>query len=159
MRPIVIAVLVLGIGYAFFQFQQASRDDSGAIVSSGNVDAFALQVGDCFNDDIAAGDTGEVSNVAGVPCDMPHDNEVYAIFDLPEVEFPGVEEVAGLAADGCLARFEGFVGRDYPSSMLDIFTIYPTPDSWERLDDREVICALFDLNYNKLEGSMLGSGI
>jgi len=75
---------------------------------------------------------------------------------IAEEGFPGADAVDELASDGCLERFESFVGRDYESSTLDFFTMYPTRDSWTRLDDRQVICALYDLNLAKLEGSVRG---
>ena len=46
----------------------------------------------------------------------------------------------------------------YLDSLLDIETFLPTRDSWEDLDDREVICSLYDLEYLYMEGSMRGSG-
>ena len=59
-----------------------------------------------------------------------------------------------LAFESCMARFQGFVGLDYESSSLDIMTLYPTPDSWAQQGDREVVCAVYDMETNKLTGSM-----
>jgi len=63
-------------------------------------------VGDCFNDSGPSfGDQGaEVTDVLGVPCSEPHDNEV----------------------------------------------------CWNQHNDREVICAVFDVNAAKLVGSAKG---
>jgi hypothetical protein len=36
--------------------------------------------------------------------------------------------------------------------------MYPSPESWKQ-NDREVVCALYDMNAEKLMGSMQGSGI
>jgi hypothetical protein len=91
--------------------------------------------------------------VAGVPCAKPHDNEVYAVFDVAEQTFPG-EALAGIAHEGCLARFEGFVGNDYESSSLDIATLYPSAESWCLQNDREVVCAVYVLEAKKLTGSV-----
>jgi len=33
-------------------------------------------------------DAFEVSSVAGVPCAEPHDNEVYAVFDVSVASYP-----------------------------------------------------------------------
>ena len=39
------------IGFAIYNtVTRADRDESGAIVDAGRIDAFAMQVGDCFND-------------------------------------------------------------------------------------------------------------
>lgn len=80
----VVALGVAGIGW----FTGAKRDDSGAIVSSGTIDAFQIRVGDCFDDAASVGEETEVSGVRGVPCSQPHDNEVYAVFDVDPTEFP-----------------------------------------------------------------------
>ena len=60
---------------------------------------------------------------------------------------------------GSREKFEAFVGKDYESSQLDIFPIYPTRQSWNELDDREVVCALYDLDLKKLAGTMRGSRV
>src|SRR5688572_4459221 len=131
-----IGAVVVGGAYLFNSAMQADRDDSGAIVAEGSVDAFQMRVGDCF-DDGSTFDDDEVNTVPGVPCSQPHDNEVYALFDVNHATFPG-EEMAEIAHEGCLSRFEGFVGKDYDSSSLDIATLYPSRESWQQQDDREV---------------------
>ena len=56
-------------------------------------------------------------------------------------------------------RFSSFVGMDYDSSVLDITALYPSTDSWKMQDDREVVCAVYDMNGGKLTGSARGSSI
>ncbi len=150
----VVGAGVIGVGY----FTQVERDASGSIVDAGDVDAFEIRLGDCFNDSGSSG-LEEISSIAGVPCSEPHDNEVYALVNLTQASFPGEEAIEGLAFDACLAKFESFVGKDYESSQLDIFPIYPTRESWNELDDREVVCALYDLDLKKLAGTMRGSRV
>src|SRR5215510_8685518 len=116
----------------------AERDETGAIVAEGGVDAFQVRVGDCF-DDGSTFDDENVNSVPGVPCSDPHDNEVYAVFDVAMTTFPG-DAMSDMAHEGCLQRFEAFVGTDYESSSLDIATLYPSAESW-RENDREVVCA------------------
>ena len=135
---------------------KVDRDDSGAIVGGGSVDAFQVQVGDCFYDTSESVD--EVSSVPGVPCSDPHDNEAFAVFDVSVGEYPGGDEMGTLAYDSCLTRFESFVGRDYQSSTLEITTMYPSSGSWIE-NDREVICAVYDVDQNKLIGSAEGRGL
>ena len=147
--------IAIAVGAIFVRTQmQADRDDTGAIVAEGSVDAFNMRVGDCF-DDGSAFDDNEVNSVPGVPCAQPHDNEVYALFDVTETSFPG-DAIAEIAHEGCLARFEGFVGKDYESSSLDIATLYPSRESWQQQNDREVVCVVYDLAANKLTGSVKG---
>jgi hypothetical protein len=149
-----IGAAVVGGAYLFNTAMRADRDDTGAIVGEGSVDAFQMRVGDCF-DDGSAFASEEVNSVPGVPCSKPHDNEVYAVFDVTAASFPG-EAMAEMAHEGCQARFESFVGRDYESSALDIATLYPSRESWNGQKDREVVCAVYDIDAKKLTGSVKG---
>jgi hypothetical protein len=152
-----VYVLIAAGAFGYNMLTSADRDASGAIVDSGSVDAFNMRVGDCFDDPTDTyGD--EVSSLPGVPCAEPHDNEVYALVDVTLAEYPGEDAMWAHANDECLKRFEGYVGLDYESSSLDIYTMYPSTSSWEQ-DDREVVCALYDMNAAKLEGSMHGRSI
>ena len=120
--------------------------------SQGNV--FSLEVGQCFNDPEA---TDEISDVAIVDCGEPHNNEVFHLFDIPGDDFPGADVVLDLASQGCIDAFDSYVGTPYLDSALEIFPIYPTEDSWNRGDDREVVCGLYDLTSNEMTGSARNS--
>ena len=133
MRNWGIAIAVAAGGYLVNMALNADRDSTGAIVDSGDVSAFEIRVGDCFDDEgVFSQGNSEVSKVPGIPCAQPHDNEVYAV---------------------------SFVGKDYASSTLDIATLYPSRDSWNRQTDREVVCVVFDVNAKKLVGSVKGLAI
>lgn len=134
----------------------ADRDSTGAIVGEGYVDAFQLRVGDCF-DDLDSIET-EVSSLPGVPCSEPHDNEAYAVFDVSITAYPNDDAMWELANASCTERFESFVGRDYDSSSLDILTMYPSIESWQQ-NDREVVCAVYDVEASKLVGSVKGQAL
>lgn len=123
-------------------------------LGGGNV--FDLSVGDCFDDteDISG---GEVSDVPIVDCSEPHDNEVFHTFEVDDGEFPGDDGIVAEAQEQCVPAFEEYVGTDYASSRLDVFPITPTEKSWEG-GDREIVCALYDVELAKLEGSMKDSG-
>lgn len=135
----------------------AERGESGEIETAGSVDAFTLRVGDCYDDQMFSSDG--VSEVPGVPCGVAHDNEVYATFDLSGSEFPGDDEVVELADEGCLDRFEAAIGATYEESVLMITTLYPTRASWAQAKDREVICGAYQMDLEKLTGSVLNSGM
>jgi hypothetical protein len=154
-RNWIIGVAVAGGAYLFNSVMQADRDESGAIVSEGSLDAFKMRVGDCFDDGSAFTDeSNDVDSVPGVPCSKPHDNEVYAVFDVTMAGFPG-EGMAEMAQEACVERFEAFVGKDYESSSLDVAMLYPSRESWAQ-NDREVVCAVYDLDAKKLTGSVKG---
>jgi hypothetical protein len=153
-------VIYVAAALGFFVYgavTDADRDGSGAIVDGGTVDAFNIQVGDCFDDSTSFSD--EISSVPGVPCSDPHDNEAFAVFDLDIENYLADEDAMyDLAYNSCMERFESFAGRDYESSSLEITTMYPSSESWKQ-NDREVICAVFDMNTEKLVGSAAGRGL
>jgi hypothetical protein len=148
-------IAIAAAAYLVNSFVAADRDATGAIVDAGSVDAFQMRVGDCF-DDGSTFDDNEVNSVPGVPCSDPHDNEVYAVYDVTAQSFPG-DAISDMAHEGCLQRFESFVGKDYDSSSLDIATLYPSRESWAGQDDREVVCAVYNVDLSKLTGSVKGA--
>ena len=157
-----ITYVAVALGVAGYNvITNADRDDSGAIISEGSVGAFQIREGDCFDHtgDAYSTENGEVSSLPGVPCSAPHDNEVFAVFDVNMASFPGADEMNELVFDTCMERFEPFVGRDYESSALDIMTLYPSEDSWKQKNDREVVCAVYDMDSNKLKGTAKGRGL
>lgn len=149
----IYAVIILGF-LGFKAMTEADRDGTGAIVDAGSVDVFQVRVGDCFDNVTAE----EISSLPGVPCSEPHDNEAYASFNVPLDSYPAGDGMYEVAFESCVERFESFVGRDYQSSSLDIYALYPTAEGWAQ-NDREVVCAVFDMEEEKLVGSMRGSGI
>lgn len=151
----VYIVVALGF-FAYSTMSKVDRDSSGEIVGEGSVDAFHVRVGDCFDD--ASSSSTEVSSIPGVPCTEPHDNEAFAIFDLEVADYPEGEAMAELALEACKAHFDVFVGNDYQSSTLDIFTLFPSTDSWKQ-NDREVICAVYNMDASKLVGSAQGRAL
>ncbi len=161
MRHLRTLFFVFIVTYGVYGFaNDADRDESGIIVSEGEIDAFAMRVGDCFDDSPELTDASiEVQDVAGLPCSEPHDNEVYAMFDVSLDAFPGDESMFDLSTDACLKRFKSFVGKSYDESILDLFAIYPTAESWSQVNDREVICAVYRVDYKKMTGSSKSSGI
>ena len=148
------AVAVLGFGI-YGAMTGVDRDDSGAIVGEGTLDAFEMRLGDCFDDPDAYAD--EFSSLPGVPCSEPHDNETFAVFDLTMTDYPGYD-IAEISESSCSDRFEAYVARDYETSALDVVTMYPTSEGWAQ-NDREVVCALYDMSGEKLVGSVKGRGI
>ncbi|MGH8925819.1 MAG: septum formation family protein [Acidimicrobiia bacterium] len=120
----------------------------------GQQSVFSLAVGTCFDDQA----DGEISSVPEVDCSEPHDNEVFALIDYTETDtYPGTDQMSEISEDLCVAQFEGYVGLDYQSSALEVFPIYPTEESWTDEDDREIICALYNVDLSKLTGSMEGA--
>ncbi len=138
------------------------RDPSGAVESAGDVGVFALQLADCFNDPSLSGATvadeaAEIEEVSAVPCDTPHDFQVFGQFDVSDAtEYPGETALVDQADTGCVDRFEAFVGLDFASSRYGLSYLYPTPDTWAA-GDREILCSLGDPAGEKLTADAQGS--
>lgn len=140
----------------------AERDESGSVVEGGEESVFDLNIGDCF-DDPEDNAEGLVSDLALIPCDEPHDNEVFALVDYPAEDgeaFPGDDAIETFADEECLPIFEDYVGLPYDESVLLFAPVKPTADTWAD-GDREIVCLLYavdaDGNAEALEGSMRGS--
>lgn len=160
MRGLVRGVGGLAVaGVAVFAGTQAkddntSRDESGAIVESGGLGVFKINDGDCFNNPDP--DATEVVSVEGVPCTAPHDGEAYGSFLLVAAEYPGETSVIQQSSEGCLQRFEMYVGLPYAQSRFDFSFLYPTDLTW-KAGDREVVCVVTSLDGSRLTGSARGS--
>ena len=149
-----IAVVLL-VGY----FTAAQRGDDGSLTSAGTVPVDDLRPGDCFN----AGDEEEIADVDGVPCDEPHEYEVYAIEQYEGSTFPDDAEMDVIFETICAPAFASYVGTSYESSVLRASMITPSEETWND-GDREFICYLFEpvddsLTANvSLTESMRGAG-
>ena len=152
----VYILAALGFG-VYGGVMAADRDSTGAIVGDGTVAAYQVRVGDCF-DDSTSDAAGEITSLPGVPCSEEHDNEAFAVIEFTLPSYPGGDTMDGLAYTSCMERFEAFVGKDYESSSLDVMTMYPSPESWNQ-KDREIVCAVYDMEANKLVGSVQGRAL
>ncbi|WP_334151842.1 DUF2510 domain-containing protein [Microbacterium sp.] len=111
-----------------------------------------LAVGDCIP---LVEYEDEIFEVPVVPCDRPHTDEVYFIYQFDDGEYPGDDVLYQEAEERCLAEFEGFVGMSYEQSELDFYTYWPTQMSWNRMDDRTVHCIVF--SYDDVTGTLEGA--
>lgn len=124
--------------------------------SCGGDTAFSLDVGDCFQDPDSF-DT--VAAVEFVDCEEPHDNEVYMVRRYTATDdYPGDRAMEEAAYRLCLSGFQDFVGTPYATSRYDIAALWPTAESWAKLNDREIVCAVFDVAGEPLAGSARDSG-
>jgi Septum formation len=127
-------------------------------VACGRQSVFSLPVGTCFNDEGESTAGEEVSSVPIVDCIEPHDNEVFALIDYTETDvYPGSEAMNQIGTDLCIEQFDEYVGIGYIDSELEVFSITPSEASWNDDGDREVVCALYNLDFSKLTGSMEGA--
>jgi hypothetical protein len=133
--PLLVLVLVL----AACSDDGAKRGEDGRITSAGDLSVFDLVPGDCIVFDDSLEQAMETLPV--VPCDEPHEGEVYALVELDDLDaYPGERELSDRAEMECLSRFAGYVGVELADSTL--FTTYMIPSirGWQDDDDRTVVC-------------------
>jgi hypothetical protein len=84
---------------------------------------FALAIGDCLN---YPPEEAIVVSIERRPCEDSHDAQVVDLVEMLDVEFPGDDAIAQYASAYCPEGTDNFLG--------------PTSDSWELLDDRQIVC-------------------
>lgn len=136
-------LLLLGgltaLGFAIdAENQRDEGQEPGELAEGDSVESFALEVGDCVM--LPDEDEDLVRDVTSVPCDKPHEAEVYATVRIGGTSWPGEDEVIDQADRRCEEEFGRFVGMPYQDSELEMFYLYPTKSSWNLNDDREASC-------------------
>lgn len=135
-----LAAVAVAPGCTFF-------DDDG----TENVSVFELTPNDC----VLAPEEPEIelTSVTVVPCDQPHEMEVYAAVVFPETadaastsaagsSFPGDAALKDFADGQCAQEFAGYVGIDYRDSSLFFTYLVPSARGWESEVDRTVVCLI-----------------
>ena len=153
-RTSLLAATLIVAGLALTGCSQSATRDAvtDEVTESGDVSAFEMKVGDCFNDE---GTSEMVTEVPAVPCADAHDNEVYYVFDVADGDYDETA-IDAAASETCTAEFEKFVGITYDESTLDWFHITPSAETWAD-GDREIVCSVY--GEDKLTGSMKGAAV
>ncbi len=98
----------------------------------------------------------EITDLPVIACDEPHSHEIFAVEQSSADVYPGFEELEDEAQALCLAEFEGYVGVNPFDSELFASWLVPSLTSWDREDDREIICVIGENNGARLVGSVKG---
>jgi hypothetical protein len=123
----------------------------------------AEQAGTCLD---FPPDTGpEVTSLPAVACDVEHTHEIFAVIDYQPPDsatgsdlYPGFDEQERFSQAECLTLFEPYVRVGAFDSSLFYSWIVPTLTSWDKSDDRQVICVVGNQNGAPLFTSVKGSG-
>ena len=119
-------------------------------------------VGQCFDrrelEERPASGPQQTDIVLLLDCALPHQNEVFAVLDLPGAgrDFPGETTLQDFARRSCTADFLAYVGRAYETSELEVGYYLPSSTEWET-GARRLGCYLYAVDGDKLVGSMQGS--
>lgn len=127
------------------------------------LDVGATGPGTCL--DFPLDQDAEIKNLPVVEdCNQPHSHEIYAVTDYVlddggEADvFPGFDALETFSRAACLDDFDGYFGISAFDSELFYSWIVPTLDSWEKKDDREILCVAGNQNGAPLVGAQAGLG-
>lgn len=136
----IVAVAVVAVS--------CSDGDDGAEV----IDLTERSIGTCldFGDSIEA----EVTELPVVLCGEPHSHEIYAVETAAAASYPGFEALEAEAQTRCLGAFEDYVGISAFDSELFFSWLVPTLNSWDRDDDRQIVCVIGEGNSAPLVGTV-----
>jgi hypothetical protein len=129
-----VLTLVVGAGLLTAALLSDSRDRAAGIdrVSTGR-----LEVGQCIR---AVGDSTEVYSMPVVPCDQPHEAEIYHVFTVDDGPFPGYPALEDESSVRCSAALEPYLTPG--NEELDVAYVYPHEGNWPQ--DRRVTCIAAD---------------
>lgn len=141
-----VATLFVVVGLAAFA-ASCSGDDGESVI-----DLPPTAIGTCvdFGDTIGA----DVTELPEVPCEDPHTHEIYAITEVDAETYPGFDALEADAQAQCLGAFDDYVGISAFDSELFYTWLVPTLTSWDKYDDRQIICLIGEDNDAPLVGSV-----
>jgi hypothetical protein len=120
-------------------------------------------IGQCFDrrqlDEKPATGPQQTDIVLLLDCSLPHQNEVFDVLEMPGAgrDYPGEPALTDYARKTCAGAFAGYVGREYELSELEIGYYLPSSSEWGS-GAHSLGCYVYDVNGDKLVGSMRGSG-
>jgi hypothetical protein len=107
---------------------------------------FSLKAGECIDP--------QGQSYTLIPCDSPHEAEVFATFTLTGTTWPGSTTVAAAASSGCATRLTGYLNPQLAVSLASTY-VYPDATAWQA-GTRIVICEVKAAS-GQLTGSVRGA--
>ncbi len=133
----------------------AKRDSSGNVTAEGESGITVLRAGDC----LSSLGTGEVDSVDVTPCDRPHAGQIFAVFDMPDTDYPGEDNVANKAEEQCAKLIGAFLGgQSQGGGGYGLSMLLPLRSSWKLDGGRAVKCILTAPGGVLMTGSAQGKG-
>jgi hypothetical protein len=107
---------------------------------------FSLKAGECIDP--------QGQSYTLIPCDSPHEAEVFATFRLTGTTWPGSTTVVAAASRGCATRLTGYLNPQLAVSLASTY-VYPDATAWQA-GTRTVICEVRAAS-GQLTGSVRGA--
>jgi len=150
---IVIALSIVFLLVSSFAKDETTRNESGQIETSGQIDTHEIEVGDCLNN-VPPPDSDELfADVLGVPCNEPHNYQVYFIGELNKLKMTEysrtmINKAAGNLCFGVkkqvFASLSESAKREY--SAMPASPFFPSAESWNS-GEKTVQCVIGDDTY------------
>ena len=118
----------------------------------GQKSSLQVAVGDCFSLDRLV----SIEEVATIPCQLPHDIEVYAVFEDPSppgAPYPGIDVIHRRVRVQCEQLYKGYVGVPWSKKAPTRIDTFVPEESYWRLNIRTEFCGLRHLRDQQLVGS------
>jgi len=131
---IVIAAIAISAGTS------SQRSASGPATQPGVTSVYSLRTGDCLQN---PGARLGITSIKLVPCDQPHNAQVFAVFPVPGSGYPGAVALQHRAAAGCHARIAGSINRSLITNSMTLQYLYPESQSWA-IGHRSITCLVVD---------------
>lgn len=131
---VIIAVIAIGLAAG------PQRSASGQLTQPGVTSVYALRTRDCLQN---PGARLGITNVRVVPCDQPHNAQVFAVFPVAGSSYPGTAALQRQAAAGCHARIAGSINRSLITNSMTLQYLYPESQSWAG-GHRSITCLVVD---------------
>jgi Domain of unknown function (DUF4190)/Septum formation len=129
------------------------RRPGGGVSAPTSIDADDLRVGDCV---AALPDPDNIEPVRLLPCEQPHDGEVFSTSRLAAGPYPGRDEAQRLTEDRCAADLKGFAGPT-AADTYELYFAAPSQAGWNS-GGRRVTCLLHDPDGRALTGDARKTG-
>jgi uncharacterized protein DUF4190/putative regulator of septum formation len=153
-RGLAIAGLVIScVWFSFFVLvivlaaasspQQSESSGNFPGSGRGSVSVFHLQPGQCFHNPATGRTVPGVTQVSVVPCTVPHDAQVFAVFRARGNAFPGESALRHRAAVGCRSRLAGNVDKTKLRRGMGLRFLFPAEASWGK-GQRNVTCFILN---------------
>jgi hypothetical protein len=135
-----VLVIVLGVASSP---QQSESSGNFAGPDRGSVNVFHLRPGQCFHNPSAGRTVSGVTQVSVVPCTVPHDAQVFAVFRARGNAFPGEPALRRQAAAGCRSRLAGNVDKSKLRRGMGLRFLFPAEASWGK-GQRNISCFILN---------------